>query len=166
MVNFHHTGGLAQCAATTLDVIKPSNCRDPALEDPQYRLLLDSEVTTPEDKDDFYVEGLFGCDNDDDGIGGGPDKVYRLVLPAAREVRVTIDSDWDALLYITGSPCGARSAVVDCSDGLGSEEEITADLAAGTWYIVVDGFGEEVFNENAWGAFSLEVKVYDDACDE
>ncbi len=166
MVNFHHTAGQAQCAATTLDVMRDENCRDPNLEDPQYRIIFDG-ATSPEDVDDFFVEGVDECTNDDDGVGGAPDKVYRLVLPAAREVRIDLETDWDALLYVTRSPCGAASAVVACSDDLtGSTETIEENLGAGTWYIVVDGFGEETFGANSWGAFTMEVKVYDDACDE
>jgi hypothetical protein len=167
MVNFHHTGGQAQCEATTLDVIEAANCRDPALESPHYRLLLE-DITTPEDVDDFFVEGVDGCDHDQDHVGGAPDRVYRLELPEEREVSVVLaPDDWDGMLYVTRAPCGARDAVVACSDDLtGSEEEIDETLAAGTWYIVVDGFGEKTFDSNAWGTFSLEVKVYDDFCDE
>jgi hypothetical protein len=167
MVNFNHTEGEVNCVSETLNVINPANCTDPVFESPQYHVHYDGLMLSPDDRDDFFVDGSPGCDHDQDHVGGGPDKVYKLVLPTQHEVKITFEPDggWDGILYITGAPCGAKSAVHDCSDSiLSSSETIDTTLPAGTWYIVVDGFGEEVFNANAWGTFSLDVKVYDDAC--
>jgi len=167
MVNFHHTAGQAQCESTTINPINAANCEDPILDDPHYHMVVSGE-TTPEDVDDFFIEGIDGCDTDDAHVGGAPDKVYKLVLPAPRAVSLVLAPEgWDGMLYVTGTPCGARNQVLACSDDdVGTEEEIDLDLAAGTWYIVVDGFGEETFDGGAWGPFSLDVKVYDDACNE
>lgn len=169
MVNFNHTEGQAQCAAKAISVIDPANCEDPFFDSPNYHVILSNEQTTPSDIDDFYVQDVDGCTHDQDHIGGAPDKVYTLTLPAKREVAITLDpiGGWDAMLYVTGSPCGARSQVLACSDdAIGNTEEVGLTLDAGTWYIVVDGFGEETFGANSWGDFDLDVKVYDDACNE
>jgi hypothetical protein len=167
MVNFHRTAGQLQCEATALAVIDPANCEDPVLDDPHYRLVLDDD-TSPADVDDFFVQDVDGCTHDQGHVGGAPDKVYSLTLPGTRDVEIVLaPGDWDGMLYVTGTPCGARAQVLACSDdAVGSEEEVDVTLGAGTWYIVVDGFGETTFDAGSWGAFSLEVRVYDDACND
>lgn len=169
MVNIHRTQGQAQCDAQALDVVNAANCSDPTFGSPRYELAV-SGRTQPSDVDDFFVQDVDGCAYDDRHIGGAPDRVYSFTLPGTRDVEVTLAPDgWDALLYVTGSPCGARSAVEACSDTaltISGDETVSVELGAGTWYIVVDGFGEEVFSGNAWGQYDLSVLVFDDACNE
>lgn len=168
MVNFNHTEGQAACAATDVNVMNLANCVDPDLESPQILTQLPSQVLSPTDRDDFFVNDIDGCTNDESHVGGGPDRVYSFTLPSQRDVQINMTTyGWDGLLYVTRAPCGAAAAVQACSDDLtGSEETIDVTLSAGTWYVVVDGFGEETFDGNAWGTFDLEFKVYDDVCDE
>lgn len=168
MLNFNHTGGQATCDATNIDAMNSANCEDPFIGDPRYELHLDSEATTFADVDDFFIQDVGGCSKDDSHVGGAPDKVYAFTLSGEREVSITLAPDgWDAMLAISRAPCGAASAIQYCSDDLiGGDETIEETLGAGTWYIVVDGFGEETFSGGAHGPFELEVLVYDDACDE
>ena len=168
MVNIHQTGGQQQCVAQALDVMKAANCQDPTFGDPRYELNLTGQQLQPSDNDDFFIQDVGGCTHDGTHIGGAPDRVYSFTLPGPRSVDIDLAPDgWDAMLYVTGSPCGARSQTQDCSDGtFGSGESLSLDLAAGTWYIVVDGFGEETFSGNAWGPFDLSVLVFDDACNQ
>ncbi len=167
MVNLHNTGGQANCQAQPLDIIKPTNCNDPTFGDPRYELALTGE-TKATDIDDFFVQDVDNCTHDANHVGGAPDRVYSFTLPGTREVDITLSPDgWDALLYVTGSPCGAKAQVKACSDDLiGATENVALTLGAGTWYIVVDGFGEETFTDGASGPFDLTVLVYDDACNE
>jgi|GEM_PF-6954022 len=167
MLNLHNTGGQANCQAQALDVINTNNCQDPTFGAPRYELAVTGQ-TQASDIDDFFVQDVGGCTHDGDHIGGAPDRVYSFTLPGPREVDITLaPNGWDALLYVTGSPCGAKAQVKACSDDvIGSKENVNLTLPAGTWYIVVDGFGEETFSDGASGPFDLTVLVYDDICIE
>jgi len=167
MLNLHNTGGQANCQAQALDVVNSNNCQDPFLGDPRYELALTGQ-TQASDSDDFFVQDADNCTHDGSHIGGAPDRVYSFTLPGTRDVDITLGPDgWDALLYVTGSPCGAKAQVKACSDDVvGSQENVALTLGAGTWYIVVDGFGEETFSGGASGPFDLTVLVYDDACNQ
>ncbi len=170
MLNLNHTTGQDPCTATAINVTNPLNCQDPFSGSPRFELLLENQNLTLADTDHFFFHDVDGCDKDDSRVGGAPDKVYSFTLTAEREVDITLSPDgWDAMLAVTGpgGPCGAVSKVVECSDDLvGSDESLSLTLGAGTWYIVVDGFGEETFGGGAHGPFELEVLVFDDACNE
>jgi len=163
--------GQTVCQDTTpLDVVDASHCEDPFFGAPRYALTLAGEVLAPADGDDFFVNGVGSCTHDQDHAGGAPDRVYTLTLPAGgtRDVEIALSPDgWDALLYVTTAPCGAVGSVLDCSDtSLVSGESVALSLAPGTYYVVVDGFGEEVLGGDAWGTYDLEVLVFDDACNQ
>ena len=166
MVNVHQTNGQAQCVATTADVVKPSNCVS-SLGTDSYELTLTNQTLSAADVDDFFVQDIDGCSSDQNHVGGAPDKVYKLVLPAGTtgDVEVTLGPDgWDGMLYVTTAPCGAAAQVVACSDGFGDETVTLSAAAPGTYYIVVDGFGEEVFTGSASGSFDLEFVVDVEDC--
>lgn len=89
------------------------------------------------------------------------DAVFRLVLPARR--RVTIDtggSGFDTVLHLhrdtDGSGTCTSRAEIACDDdsGDGSASFIDRTLDAGTYFIVVDGWGM-----SSSGAYTLEVLV-------
>jgi len=170
MINFNKTGGQNPCTATAINAQNAANCRDPLVGAPRYELLLENQNLALADGDDFFLQDVGSCSKDDSHVGGAPDKVYSFTLNGTRDVDITLMPDgWDGMLAVTGPglPCGAVSKVVDCSDDLiGSDEELSLTLGAGTWYIIVDGFGEETFGGGANGSFDLEVLVFDDACDD
>ena len=86
----------------------------------------------------------------------GNDEVYRLDLAAAERLRITVTptADADPVVYIT-SDCLAVNAM-NCAGGVnaggsGVTETLDVDLAAGTWFLVVD-------HARAPGAFLLDVQ--------
>lgn len=170
MVNLNRTAGQAQCVVEqTLDVMDPLLCTDPVFEDPYYDLLLSSEELAPGHRDDSYAQGVFSCGSDDGRVGGAPDLVYEVPISGGEhEVQITFSPDgWDGLVYLTGAPCGGTAAMTHCLDQVGpGDERIVAQLPEGTHYLVVDGFGEDVFDGLAWGRFDLRIQVYDEACND
>ena len=100
--------------------------------------------------------------------GNGPDAVFRFTLTATRTFNFRTDgSDYDGMLAIRSSGFSSSNAaanIVACdddsgglNDGGGSEvydyaSSVTTSLAAGTYYIHMDGYG----NGNA-GAFQMRM---------
>ena len=78
---------------------------------------------------------------------GAPDHVYRVVL--AQDTRLRFETrrtaqQFDTTLHIHGAPCtqgNVPRAFCDDDSGQGTLSLITATLSAGTWFVVVDGFG-------------------------
>lgn len=167
MVNVHHTGGQAQCVATTADVVTAANCVSHTFSSDSYEYTLTNQTLSAADVDDFFIQDVDGCTSDQNHVGGAPDKVYKLVLPAGTKgnIEVTLKPDgWDGMLYVTTAPCGAAAQVVACSDGFGDETVTLTGKAPGTYYVVVDGFGEEVFTGGASGSFDLDFVVEVEDC--
>ncbi|NVB77646.1 MAG: DUF4215 domain-containing protein [Kofleriaceae bacterium] len=107
---------------------------------------------------------------DDRVAGGGNDHIWKLVIPDTRDVTITIDAatPFDAVLRLTTTPCDAMSEVSEhlgddgCSDaGTEAEGERLAyhALAAGTYYIVVDGY-----DAASTGMYSFSVNAAPTAC--
>jgi hypothetical protein len=71
-----------------------------------------------------------------------PDAVFELTLAAARTVDITTTTDYDGTLHVHGAPCGS-GAEVACNDDSPDtrHSHLNLALAAGTYYIVVDGYG-------------------------
>jgi hypothetical protein len=169
MVNIHRTGGQTPCLVdATLDVMDPALCEDPWLGTPRFELLLENQVLAPSDRDDFYAQGVFDCTSDGSHIGGAPDKVYAFSLSGGpHDIDIAFDADgWDGMIYLTTDPCGSVASMLDCIDSVVFSETLSMTLEAGTYYLVVDGFGEEVFDGDAWGSYSLEFLVFDELCNE
>jgi cysteine-rich repeat protein len=87
-----------------------------------------------------------------------PDVVYRLVLTMAADVLLdTIGSDYDAVLHVrSGATCpGAEIACDDNSaGGTPGQARILRNLAAGTYWVIVDGAGAA-----SLGNFILNVTI-------
>jgi hypothetical protein len=169
MINIHHMGGMSPCAVDqALTVMDPANCEDPWMGSPYYGVVLDAETLSPDDVDNAFVDGVEGCTSDAGHVGGAPDRIYQFEITGTEDRDVSIEvnpSYWGTMIYVTTDPCGALASVVACADGFwGGAETIETTLAPGVYYLVVDGEGEEVFGDNAWGAFSIDLRVYDDAC--
>ncbi|MEO8704209.1 MAG: hypothetical protein ABI867_29420 [Kofleriaceae bacterium] len=77
----------------------------------------------------------------------GPDLVYQINLPTVATLDLDLDTDMDAVLVLTNGTCGPAELV--CRD---PETLSATNLAAGTYFIVVDGF----FDDDA-DAFTLGV---------
>jgi cysteine-rich repeat protein len=88
------------------------------------------------------------CD-DQASSGAGKDHVWKVVLPDERDVAVLIDqavTTFDSVIRVQTKPCDPSSEVAEftgsdgCSDADGHEEFLGyVKLAAGTYYVVVDG---------------------------
>jgi hypothetical protein len=171
MINRHNINGQTHCVVDAeVDVENLANCVDPVIGQPYFLTELPSESLSPADIDDSFAQDIFSCTADIEHVGGAPDRVYQFDISGvvAKDVEIELVPDgWDSILYLTAEPCGAQSATLDCQDSLlPPGETISQSLDPGTYYIVVDGFGEAVFSGLAWGDFSLTIKVYDPICNE
>jgi hypothetical protein len=71
---------------------------------------------------------------------GGPDDVYRFALDRPARVRIQEHSDFDAVLSLR-SQCEEPASELACSDdGVEGRVMLSAELAAGQYYVVVDGY--------------------------
>jgi hypothetical protein len=92
------------------------------------------------------------------GMARSPDAVFRIDLPARRRVVAsTAGSSYDTVLHIHADACRDGGDIA-CDDdgGEGVTSLLDRTLAAGTYYIVVDGFGM-----GSRGPYVLEVTVSD-----
>ena len=88
------------------------------------------------------------------GAGGGPEHVFSLEMTSTSWVTLeTAGTSWDTVLYVRESSC-ATGTEVGCDDdgGSGVESRLRVRLAAGTYYVFLDGF-----SSFASGAFTLTV---------
>ena len=77
-----------------------------------------------------------------------PDVVYTFTLAVASSVTVDVtpESGFDAVVYVRGTAgmaCDVAGGEVDCTDGGasgGAESLVLPALAAGTYYVIVDGY--------------------------
>lgn len=82
--------------------------------------------------------------------GDAPELVYSLTVARRAQVSITINSDYDGALYLLGACNDARSEIA-CNDDSPntSRSQIDATLDPGTYFVVVDGWG------NGAGEFEL-----------
>jgi hypothetical protein len=71
-----------------------------------------------------------------DGRGVGPDHLYAFALEGPRRVRVREQSEFDALLSLHADCAGGELACSD--DAPNGHASLSAELAAGSYYLVVD----------------------------
>lgn len=77
-----------------------------------------------------------------------PDKTYQLTLPGLVSLSITNTNSFDAVVELLDGTCGGTP--ISCSD---TPEDLTlANLAAGTYYYIVDGYGS-----TAGGAYTIGV---------
>lgn len=92
--------------------------------------------------------------------GGGAtskDAAFRLVLGASQHVVISTEgSVFDTVLHVHRDACGSAENYCDDDGGDGSSSLIDRVLDAGTWFIVVDGYGS-----SSGGEYLLEVTVSD-----
>jgi hypothetical protein len=86
------------------------------------------------------------------GSAGGRERVYRLDLPARQRVVVELAAEFDTILYVRQGDCTDDAAEVKCNDDAGPKRSrIDAVLDAGTYFVFVDGYGDET------GTYRLQV---------
>lgn len=88
--------------------------------------------------------------------GEAPELVYSITLEQRAQLSVTITSQYDGALYLLGA-CGEMRSEIACNDDAPTTERshVEATLDAGTYFVVVDGFGSSA------GAFELTAEVTD-----
>jgi hypothetical protein len=103
-----------------------------------------------------FTGSTSGTSNQAGSCGGGstPEAVFKLVLTASSDVFVTTHgSSFNTLLYMRSACCnGAEIACNDNADGQQTSVIQQRGLAAGTYYIFVDGGAA-----GAMGAYSVDV---------
>lgn len=85
------------------------------------------------------------------------DIVYRLRVPRRQRVQVSMTSDYDGALHLR-SDCTDPESELTCNDDLQDNQHAMIEqvLDAGTYYVIVDGFGRG----NA-GSYTLDVEMND-----
>jgi hypothetical protein len=169
-IALNHVGGYGTCpvqreiSASAFDAL-------PLLADPVdgcYREALVLGDTRIE-RDRFFVT-CTGATAGVDSFGGAPDHAI-LLNPdfsdgkARRaDLRLETGSDWDGILSVSGSPCGAPEAVIDCDhqpEGVHRVNDLLL-LPGAPVHVVVDGIGEHAPEGRAAGPFTLALRVYED----
>ena len=88
--------------------------------------------------------------------GNAPERIYRLEVEERAQVSVTVQSTFDGALFITRE-CGQVASTLACNDDAlpndTSQSRIDTTLEPGTYYVVVDGYGD------AAGAYQIEASM-------
>ncbi|MCU0689983.1 MAG: hypothetical protein MUF54_01145, partial [Polyangiaceae bacterium] len=82
--------------------------------------------------------------------------VYRLDLPTRQRVTLEVRAQFDAVLYVRRGECADPESEAACNDdapGGGRRSRIDEVFDPGTYYVFVDGYGEEE------GAFRMMVQM-------
>ena len=76
--------------------------------------------------------------------GAAPEQVYRMTLDQRGQVSIVLQSSFDGAVYLLRT-CGQNGGEIGCNDDAPdtSRSEISATLDAGTYFVVVDGYGNE-----------------------
>jgi len=84
--------------------------------------------------------------------GSAPERVYRMEIEQRAQVSIALESTFDGALYVLRQ-CGQIGSVLECNDDAGdtSHSRIDTTLEPGTYFLVVDGYGD------AAGAYTLQV---------
>jgi cysteine-rich repeat protein len=108
------------------------------------------------------------CD-DQASSGAASDQIWKLVLAQEMDVAVKIDQDmttFDSVVRVQNMPCDPTTEVAEftgsdgCSDADGHEEFLGyVKLAAGTYYIVIDGRGA-----SDAGMYKFDVLAFPSTC--
>jgi cysteine-rich repeat protein len=120
------------------------------------------------------------CD-DLDSSGGGPDQIWMFVNPVAQPVLITLHpngASFDGVLRMTTTACDVSTEVPDdvlpgddgesdgCSDtggSMGVERLNYNNLAAGTYYIVVDGYSDDPTDLD-FGPYTFDIEAGHGTC--
>jgi len=101
-------------------------------------------------------EGTDDAEGSCAGSSGGRERVYRLDLPTRQRVVIELSAEFDTILYVRQGDCSDDAAEVKCNDDAGPKRSrIDAVLDAGTYFVFVDGYGDET------GSYRLQVQSRD-----
>ncbi len=172
-VALNRTSGQEVCdvaTASQASKMAPGEC---VLDEPStFATTTVSGVLEWADVDDFYLR----CGPQDapaDHQGGMPDEVHALDLdlppgsPALLDVEVTFPNGppgQGSILALTGAPCGASDAIIDCAWGSAGSlvlKGITV-FPGERIYAVVDSIGDDALDVNFPLAYDLKWKVSTD----
>ncbi len=84
-------------------------------------------------------------------LSGGPDVFYKLSAGQGQTLNVTLDADFESIIFVTWQGCGEAGVPMSCS-ATGSLQ--LQGLNGGDYWIAVDGVGEK-----DWGAYQLTVEL-------
>jgi len=97
-------------------------------------------------------EGTDDAEGSCAGSAGGHERVYRLDLATRQRVVIELSAEFDTVLYVRQGDCSDDAAEVKCNDDAGPKRSrIDAVLDAGTYFVFVDGYGDET------GSYRLQV---------
>ena len=96
------------------------------------------------------ASGLGGCTG---YTANSNDVTYRVTLGAGERLLAELDASWDASLYVVTDCAAAASTCVAGQDNGNPEQIDFTATTAGTYFIVVDGYGA------ARGAYALDVSI-------
>jgi hypothetical protein len=85
----------------------------------------------------------------------GPDQVYRVALNAGDRLQATLQptTSWDSAIYVVTSCANIAQSCVAGIDGTTPEHIDYTAVAAGTYYVIVDGFA------GAGGPYTLNLNI-------
>lgn len=91
------------------------------------------------------------------GTSSGKELVYKLELPGRQRVTLDVSPRFDSVLYVRKDDCGEPDAEVACNDDAPNQKrsKIDAVFEPGTYYVFVDGYGNEA------GTFTMHTTVAD-----
>ena len=90
------------------------------------------------------------------GNTGANELIYRLDVPTRQRVTIDVRAQYDAVLYVRRGDCTDPDAEVACNDdapGGGRRSRVDEVLEPGTYFVYVDGYGEEE------GAFRMTLRT-------
>ena len=111
--------------------------------------------------EDLTVSNQFSNSNNNVGNGnnsslrGSEDVIYKwdVTCPGTYTISTCGGATWDTYLYlISDLPCNSYSTIASNDDNCSLQSSMTATVAAGTYYIVVEGFGS-----TSGGSYTLNV---------
>jgi hypothetical protein len=77
--------------------------------------------------------------------------VYEFAATTGQSLNVDLEADFDAVIYVKTSSCGAAGIPLTCS---GTKNLVIQALAGGKYWLVIDGT-----KEKEWGPFKVTVTL-------
>ena len=99
-----------------------------------------TQIAVGEGNTDHASDDVRGtCGHPEEGV----DHVFSFTLGERRDVDIDLElgRGFDAVLYVLDG-CGGLADEIDCTDSFGDEHLSISAMAAGTYYVVVDGYDD------------------------